>query len=170
LKEICDKLDDALLESFPNDGIKFAGLCQLVTKTNQPHPVTIEDNKQISIDDKWSVIAYHRLNGDAGFDQSDEQDFGRSTGRKLIQPMIMVVATKKEKGEEWIYGFMQEFPESLNDSSLSETYEFIDIDSMSLEVDHEGIYNREFGEGNYEKHRIPWNLWGIKYDVSFIRC
>lgn len=170
MKEICSKLDSLLLASFPNDGIEFNGFCQLVTKTNQPHPTTIPDNEQVSIDDEFNVIAYHRLNGDALFQESEEQDFGRSTGRTITQPMIMIVASKAKKGEEWIYGFMKGFPESIEADDLNDTYQFIDIDNMALEVDHEGIYNREFGEGDYEKHRIPWNLYGIQYDVTFQRC
>lgn len=170
MKEICDKLDEVLLGLFPNDGIKFSGLCQLVAKEDQPHPTTIPDNKQVSIDQKFNVITYHRIFGDAAFDESEEQDFGRSTGRTIVQPMIMIVASKVEKGEEWIYGFMGGFPESIETDDLSETYDFIDIENMSLEVDQEGIYNREFGNGDYEKHRIPWNVYGVRYDVTFIRC
>lgn len=170
MKDICNKLDAILLSSFPNDGIEFNGLCQLVTKTTQTHPATIPDNKQVSIDQKFDVVTYHRIINDAIFNENEEQDFGRSTGRTLVQPMIMVVASKAKKGEEWIYGFMQGFPESIETDGLSETYDFIDIKNMALEVDHEGIYNREFGDGDYEKHRIPWNLYAIRYDVTFQRC
>lgn len=170
MKEICSKLDAVLLSSFPNDGIEFNGLCQLVTKSNQPHPVTIQDNEQVSIDDKFDAVAYHRIFSDASDEIDEELAFGRSTGRKIVQPMIMIVAAKAKKGEEFIYGLMNGFPESIEATGLNEEYEFIDIDNMALEVDHEGIYNREFGDGDYEKHRIPWNLYGIRYDVTFQRC
>lgn len=172
MKEICDKLDSELLAALPNEGIRFFGLSQLVTKSDQPHPVTIEDNKQVSIDDKYNAICYHRLNGTASFGESEEQDFGRSTGRKRVQPMRTVVAHKVHLGEEWIDTFLNEIPESLDveDGGGLDLYEFVDITGLTLVVDQEGIYAQEFGEGGYEKHRIPWNIYAVEYNIEFIRC
>jgi len=172
LKDICDQLDKVLIGEFPSDGIHFEGLCRLVTKSNQPHPVTVQDNKQVSIQDNWDILCYHRLNGQASFEESDEQDFGRSTGRKMIQPVRTVIAHKIKKGEEWIYDFCNGWPESLDveDGSGLDLYEFVDITSMALNVDQEGIYIQEFGESGYEKHRIPWNIYAIEYNIEFIRC
>lgn len=172
MKEICDALDKYLIEGFPSDGIHFEGLCQLVNKGDQAHPVTIYDNKQVSIQGNWDVLCYHRVNGKADFVESDEQDFGRSTGRKVVQPMRTVVAHKVKKGEEWIYDFLNGWPESLDveDGGGLDLYEFVDIIEMGLDIDQEGIYNTEFGGGDYEKHRIPWNIYAIEYNIQFIRC
>lgn len=174
MKDICDKLDATLLGLFPNDGIKFNGLCQQVLKGNQTHPVTIEDNKQVSIQDNWDVICFHRLNGQANFLPSDEeeQDFGRSSGRVFSQPMRTVIAHKVTKGEEWIYTFAQAWPEELRitDSAGVKLYEFVDVDDINLDTDQETIYNTEWGENSYEKHRIPWNIYAIEYNIDFKRC
>lgn len=172
MKEICDELDKVLIGVFPSDGLHLSGLCQLVIKGTQVHPVTVEDNKQVSISDNWDVLCYHRLNGKADYPESDEQDFGRSTGRKVIQPMRTVIAHKVKKGEEWIYDFLKGWPESLDveDGEGLDLYEFVDITGMGLEVDQEGIYTVEFGGGDYEKHRIPWNIYAIEYNIEFIRC
>lgn len=174
MKDICDKLDAELLALFPNDGINFAGLCQLVGKGDQPHPVTVEDNKQISIDDRWDVLLYHRLNGTAQFVTSDEeeQDFGRSTGRVFSQPMITVIVHKVKKGEEWIYDFLQGWPEdvSVTNANGGLIYDFVDIDEIALDTEQEEIYSREFGATDYEKHRIPWNIYAVEYSIDFKRC
>lgn len=172
MKDICDRLDAVLLNAFPNDGIKFAGLCQLVLKGNQPHPVTIEDNKQIAIDQKWDVLCYHRLNGKGDFLPDEEQDFGRSTGRTRVQPIRTIIAHKVEKGEEWIDYFLNGWPESISvtDAAGTNIYDFVDIESMGLDVDQEGIYTTEFGGGDYEKHRIPWNIYAIEWNAEYIRC
>ena len=172
MKEICDKLDEVLLTALPNEGIRFFGLSQLVLKEAQPHPVTIQDNKQVSIDDKYNAICFHRLNGNASFSESEEQDFGRSTGRKRVQPMRTFIAHKVEKGEEWIDTFLNEIPESLDieDGSGLDLYEFVDITNIVVDTDQVGIYETEFGEGGYEKHRISWNIYALEYDIEFIRC
>lgn len=172
MKEICDNLDAILLGALPSEGIRFFGLSQLVTKSDQPHPVTIEDNKQVSIDDKYNAICFHRLNGQSSFAESEEQDFGRSTGRKRVQPMRTVLAHKVTMGEEWLDIFLNEIPESLDveDGSGLDLYEFVDITGISVDTDQEGIYETEFGAGGYEKHRIPWNIYAIEYNIEFIRC
>lgn len=172
MKEICDKLDEILLAALPNEGIRFFGLCQPVLKNDQTHPVTIEDNKQVSLDDKYKAICFHRLNGTADIPESEEQDFGRSTGRKRSQPMRLFIAHKVIMGEEWIDTFWKEIPETLDveDGSGLDIYEFVDITNLSLDTNQVEIYNTEFGDNNYEKHRIPWNIYAIEYNVEFIRC
>lgn len=173
MKDICDKLDSVLLGALPSEGIRFFGLSQLVLKNDQPHPATVQDNIQVSIDDKYNAICFHRLNGQGQFVESEEQDFGRSTGRKRVQPMRTFIAHKVTMGEEWIDTFLNEIPESLDveDGSGLDLYEFVDITNIAVDTDQVGIYETEFGStGGYEKHRIPWNIYAIEYDIEFIRC
>lgn len=176
MKDICDHLDRVLLDLFPNDGIKFNGLCQMVSKVDQVHPVTIEDNKQVSIDDKWDVIMFHRLNGQGNFIGSDgtdeDQGFGRTTRRAFSQPMRTIIAHKVNKGEEWIYDFLEQWPEEINvkDSAGINIYDFVDFEDLNIDTDQESIYINEWGNNSYEKHRIPWNIYALEYNVEFKRC
>lgn len=164
-------MDDFLTTAI-SDEVLYHGLCQLINKGDQPHPITIEGNQQVAIDQKWDALCYHRLDGEATNDPDEEQSFGRSMRRVFIQPMRMVVAHKVDKGEHWIYDFAQAFPESLEieDDDGNQVYELIDIDNMSIITDQEAIYTQEFGSGDYEKHRIPWNIYAIQYQVRFIKC
>lgn len=161
-----------LLAALPNEGIRFFGLSQLVLKKDQPHPTTIYDNQQVSIDDKYNAICFHRLNGTSDIAESEEQDFGRSTGRKRSQPMRLVIAHKVTMGEEWIDTFWKEIPETLDveDGGGLDIYEFVDITNLSMDTNQVEIYNTEFGDSGYEKHRIPWNIYAIEYNVEFIKC
>lgn len=172
MKDIVDNLDETLLGLMPNDGIQFNGLCQQVIKGEQVHPVTIEDKKQVAINDNWDVITFHRLNGDASFPEGKEQDFGRSTGRKRVQPMRMFIAHKVNKGEEWIDTFTNNFPLHLtiSDTSGVLTYEFVELTNLALGVDQVAIYQEEFGENSYENHIQDWNIYALFYDVEFIKC
>lgn len=165
MTEIITKLDETMLGIFPNEGIKFFGLCEQVKKTNQVHPVTIEGKKQVSIQDNWNAIVFHRLLS-AGFSEDELQNFGRSTGRKLVQNIRTIVAAKAKKGEDWIYTFTQNIPESM---TLTD-YEFIDINDINIIIDQEAIYNAEFGENSYEKHIQTWNIYALEYGVEFLKC
>lgn len=172
MMDICNRIDEILLGLMPGDGIRFHGLCQPVIKGNQTHPVTVLDKKQVSIDSRWDAICFHRLNGTASITPSDEQDFGRSLGRKRVQPMRTFIAHKVNKGEEWIDTFINNIPAhiSLVDVNNSPLYEFIDIGELSLLTDQVSIYNEEFGDNNYEKHIQNWNVYALEYSVEFIRC
>lgn len=171
MKDICDKLDNILLAALPNDGIRFFGLSQPVSKGDQTHPVTIQDDLQVSIDQKYDAICFHRLNGDASFAEDEEESFGRDTGRVRVQPMRTFIAHKKEKGEEWIDTFLNNFPNSLDiQSNGVNVYDFVDLENGNLRTDQLAIYNQEFGDNSYEKHVIPWNIYALDYDVQFIKC
>lgn len=165
MKLIMDQLDSDMLGLLPNEGIRFFGLAQLVTKDDQPNPVTIEDNKQIAINDRYEAIVYHRiLNGSLA--PAEDRQFGTKLGRKMIQNMRTIVAYKAGKGEEWIQTFCNNFPEEVNVSG----YDFIDIPDLSLIADQVAVYNAEFGINNYEKHIQDWNIYALEYSVEFIKC
>jgi hypothetical protein len=167
MTDIINKLDETLLGLMPNDGIRFFGLCQQVVKGEQTHPVTIDERKQVSIQDNWDVICFHRRLGTASIEPSDEQDFGRSIGRKVAQNMRTFVAHKVDKGEEWIYDFANNMPVHVD---IAGVYEFVDIGGLTLNTDQVAIYNEEFGENSYEKHIQDWNIYALEYAIEFIRC
>lgn len=165
MTDILGKLDETMLGLFPNDGIQFNGLCDLLKKQDQVHPVTIDDRKQVSINDRWDVIHYHRLEG-ASFASGELQQFGRSTGRQLTQNIRTIVCAKAKKGEDWIYTFVQSIPESLTLTN----YEFIDINDINIIIDQEATYIAEFGNNSYEKHIQTWNIYALEYGVEFLKC
>lgn len=165
MTDILTKLDDTLLGIFPNEGIKFFGLCDLVIKSDQVHPVTIEGKEQVAINDRWDAIVFHRL-GSGTFNPSDEQAFGRKTGKKLSQQVRTVVCVKAKKGEDWIFTFTEAIPETLTVVD----YEFINIEEINLITDQVSVHNTEFGETNYEKHIQTWNIYALEYAIEFDKC
>lgn len=165
MTDILTNLDETMLGIFPNEGIKFFGLCQQVKKNDQVHPVTIEEKKQVSIIDRWNAIVFHRLEN-IGFSEDELQQFGRSSGRKLVQNVRTIVAVKAKKGEDWIYEFTQNIPEKV---TLAD-YEFIDINDINITIDQEAVYNAEFGENSYEKHIQDWNIYALEYGIEFLKC
>lgn len=164
--DIINKLDETMLGLFPNEGIRFEGLCDQVIKGDQVHPVTIDERRQVSINDRWGGLVFHRLLN-SSLDPSDEQSFGRKTGKKFNQVLRTVIAVKAKKGEGFIIDFAQAIPETL---TIADTYEFINIESINLNMDQLSVHNTEFGETNYEKHVQTWNIAALEYEIEFIKC
>lgn len=165
MTDILTKLDETMLGLFPSDGIQFKGICDLVTKGDQVHPVTIEDKKQVSLNDKWECLIYHRILS-ANLAPSDEQSFGRRTGKKLTQQVRTIVAVKAKKGENWVDIYTQSIPETLS----VDLYEFINIEEIALIKDQLAVHNAEFGDTSYEKHIQTWNISALEYDIEYLKC
>jgi hypothetical protein len=154
------------------------GFCELGKRTNegstQPLPMTItgtHKRRQVALDDRYQLITWTRLPGTISFGETvDEQDwaFGLDQGNVSNAGLRMIVAHKVELGENLIVDIARGFPSTLS----NDNYKVISIDKpgISIDADHETIYNTELGAGQYEKHRTAWNLYVISLTVQYIRC
>jgi hypothetical protein len=167
LKDICDQIDAYILTKLSCDGIKFFGFAELVKKTDQYHPVTIPDRKQVAIDDRFDGIMYHRILS-SGLTQPEEWQRGNISLSLFSSRMRTLLALKVKKfAEEYIFDFNKAMPDVLD----IDGYHLVDVtNNVGIITDQEAVYKTEFGDNSYEKHILNWNIYAIEYNVEFIKC
>lgn len=167
MKDICEAIDSYVIDKLPCPGIKFFGLAELAKKADQPHPVTINDRKQISINDRYDGIFYHRLLS-SGLTQPDNLQWGNVALSLYKSRIRSVLAFRVNKlAEEFIYDFTNAMPDILELTG----YKSIDVtNDVTIIADQEAVYKTEFGGGDYEKHILTWNIYALEYGIEFIKC
>lgn len=166
MKKITEILDKILYAHLPNDGIKFYGLAELVSKENSKYPVTVNDREKCAINDKWDAVVYHRVISNVP-SLSDDFSFGLRTATRNEVTLRTVVAYKINKGEEWRYTFANAFPQIIQEVV---GYEYIEVRPTSFNEDHEAVMNEEFVEVPYHHHRLTWNVFSFDNIVEFVKC
>lgn len=167
MTDICNAIDESIIETLPCPGIKFFGLCEQSIKGKQVHPVTVNDRVQVSLNDRYDGIAYYRLLS-SGDSQPAEYQWGNKQNNVFKSRLRNVIAFKVNKlSEEFVFDFVNAMPETIELTG----YKLIDVqNNTNIVVDQKGIYMQEFGDGDYEKHILTWNIYAIEYDVEFIKC
>lgn len=176
MTDIVSSIDSCMNTNYGNYTHTFFGLCELARKSStdgaiQPMPATITGTHkrvQVSLDDKKQLITYFRIGESSLGEEIDGNDwsFGLDSGNVNTTQLIMIVAHKVELGEKLIYSIAKSLPDILTVSG----YELVSLAKESIQVDHdhEEIYLREFGAGNYERNRLTWNLYALTFNVEFI--
>ncbi len=173
MEEICDNIDAILLAAFPGQGLNPYGLCELVKKDGKPNPVQVtpigNTRKQAQIHDQWNGIFYHRILANNDIIEDEEHSFGATYKKRFNVRMRTVVAYKIKLGERFMFEFAKAFPEKLSTLELTD-YKFVHLGQGNLIADHEAVFVQEYGDNSYEKHRTPWNIFALEYDIEFIMC
>lgn len=152
---------------FKDQGLKAYGLCELIQKDGKSNPVTVDRTRQIAqIHDRYNGIFYHRLLS-GSFQDDEEFSFGKQMSRRFTGRIRTFIAYKVQLGEDFIFSFVKAFPDKINTPS---GYKFVHLSQGTLIADHEAVYNQEYGNNSYEKHRTPWNIYALEYDIEFILC
>lgn len=167
MEKICLEIDKAILATLPTKGLKAYGLCELVTKGKQIHPVTCKDRKQAEIHDLFDGIFYHRfLNATPAEDV--DFSFGIDISDRVSARLRTFVAFKVKLGEEFIFDFIKALPVRMSITGFKLLQRSSNVD---LIADHEGVYSQEYGEKTpYEHHRTSWNIYAVEYNIEFILC
>jgi len=131
MTEIIDYINEQLNASEVCNGFNLNGICKLVTKTDQPHPVNILDDKQIAPNDRYDGIVYHRLLNDTITDAPDDS-FGSVLEKQHSQIVRTVVMVKRKKGEGWIDDLINLIPKTIDTIT---DYKRIDIGNISKNTD-----------------------------------
>lgn len=164
MTEVCDKINEEI-EDFVDNG-SLNTLCELITKDNQPHPITVTTRRQVAPNDRYDAVIYYRIL-DSPVNAEEPDMWGRTFRKKVAQRLRMVVFVKHSKGESWIYDLINELPDTL----VVTGYRAIDLGpNFNLIVDQQGIYQQELGANDYERHATSWNIYAIEFDVNLIRC
>lgn len=167
MTDVIDALDSYMNDLFSGKGIKAEGLCELIKKGSSVQPVHVDSRKHVAINDKYDGLMYHRILSPGAGGPSEENSFGSSIARMHGIRIRTVLATKHKLGETLRYDFANMLPSTLE----VEGYRLVDIsENVTMIEDQEGIYNQEFGGGDYEKHATAWNINALEYEISFIRC
>lgn len=176
MTEIVNALDAWMETNYGSFIHKFWGFCELSNRTHenriQPIPVTItgtHKREQVSLDDKKELITWVRVvdNGSVGNDiEGNDWSFGISSAPVQTVTLQLIVAHKVELGENIAYNLARYLPDFLAANGFSIVT--VDRQNISVDSDHESIYLTELGQGKYEQHRFPWNLYAIRIPVQFI--
>lgn len=166
MKAILDQIDKSILASLSDKSVKAYGLCIQVKKGASIQPITIESKIQAAVNDEWDLCYFHRLLNDE-VDDNEEFQFGGSTPKMHHQKVRTFVAIKRKLTDEFIDRFINAIPEKL----VMEGYKVIDVADGVLENnDQDAVYIAEYGDADYEKHRIPYYIYALEYDVNYIKC
>lgn len=166
MTDIIEAFDAYMIARFIDKGLKPYGLAELIKKGSSVQPVHVTTRQHIAINDKWDGQWYHRIIS-SGKATSEEDSFGSTEAKVQTVRLRTVFATKHKMGELIRYSFARTIPDILT----VEGYRRVDFSNdLTMIEDQEGVYNQEWGAGDYEKHATAWNIVAMEYDVSFIAC
>jgi hypothetical protein len=175
MTDIIEAIDAWTEEEYSELNQKLFGFCELMRKSaagnEQPMPVTIEGRKQVALDDRRELVTWIRMSDTVQTSNSvEDQDwaFGLDDAPVQYTTLRWVVAHKTTLGEKFIHNLLKAVPSMFE----VEGYQIISVNksSSSIDTEHESIYNAEFGNNNYEKHRFTWNLYVINLNIEYIIC
>jgi hypothetical protein len=174
--EIIEAIDAYTTAKYPQLNMKLWGFCELAHNTSknqsdQPIPMTAygyQERKQVALDDRYDFITWCRWVSPVSYRVNEDWSFGRNQSLEASITLRIVVAHKVELGETLIFDFARNIPGKMNLAGFQ--YVFLDDSSPSIDPDHETIYRTELGKTEYEKHRIPWNLYTVDAIFNFIQC
>jgi len=171
MTEFITAIDEYTNERYGSLKVKTFGFCELMHKTaensDQPIPVTIPNRAQVSLDNKFDLITWVRWEEPVSYQVSDEWSYGKNTAREGSLVARIVIAHKVELGEDLVFDFVNNFPNTLNIPGFN--FIFIE-DNQRVDPNHEGIYLTELGKTVYEKHRFTWNLYVVNFTFQFMSC
>lgn len=150
---LIEKIDESLPYKGPG---KLYGLAEVINgRDNEVFPVTIPLRERINPKDTWKIQTYHRQMTSQRGDTSLE--FG--TQKTFLLTMRNVIIANPEYGEDFIYEYLNEFPEQV---AINGAYGVI-LEPAQIEHDHMVIANAEFGQAWEDKHRLTKNFWSVTY-------
>ena len=168
MEKICREIDTCILAALPTAGLKAYGLCELVSKSDQQNPVTVDKTrKQAAFVDTQNGHFYHRfISGNSTEDE--DMSFGIDISDRVSPRMRIFLAYKIQLGEEFVFDFIKAIPKKM----ALDGYKFVHrSSSVDLITDHEAVYNQEYNEKTaYERHRTTHNIFAIEYNLEFIKC
>lgn len=171
MEEILNNLDTNLLSTFNDKGLKSYGYCELIQKDGKVNPVTCsltatkKGRITAEIHDRFNGIFYHRLLN-SPWSEDEDFTFGQTMAKRFVCRMRTVIAYKIQLGEDFIFDFIKAMPDRIS----VDGYKFVTFSSGTLIADHESVSTQEYGAIPYEKHRTPWNIFALEYDIEFIKC
>lgn len=172
---LIDEINDHINNYFSTYTLKNWGFCELMKKSagegkvEQPMPVTIPERKQVSLLDNYQIITWIRQNQQVTYDGSEDWSFGKNEARFASLPLRLIFCNKVSlaNSEKLVYSFIHNFPSKFS----VDGYRLVFTEATpSIDPDHEAIYREELGNTVYEKHRFPWNIYGVNITIQFIEC
>lgn len=163
MKEVVDYIDQQLAICYPN--YKYWGLGEIVTKSKDVFPVTVQSREKICLDDAYDAVIWHR-EVSATQQEDDEFSFGLKTETRYIVTLRTIVAYKIEVGEEFKFIFPNSFPREIPLSG----YQIFEVIAGSMNINHEQVAQEEEIHTQYNKHRICWNIFSFENELQFIFC
>lgn len=177
MTEIVQAIDD-FIDNRYEYAKKLYGFCELSRKTagegnvEQIMPMTIPDppgasRERVALDDRYNFITWTRWVNPVQYEVSEEWSFGKDEARVGTVTLRLVLAHKTSLGEDIVLDLVNALPTEFTISGYQ--FAFV-VGNPSIDPDHEGIWQTEFSNTAYEKHRFTWNLYAVNITVQFLEC
>lgn len=170
MKSILDEVDRQINATLNNQGVKAYGLCKQAIKSDQVHPVTWDEQKQVAVNDKYLCAYFHRLLDDILSEDIEEFAFGRSYKARhnhKVRTVVIVKHNKQQVQDDWIDKFIDAIPLQIT----IDGFKFINLSQdMNKIVDFDGVYKAEFGDDEYEKRILPYYVYALEWTVDYMTC
>lgn len=161
---VTDYIDSVLSGLYPE--IHFFGLAELVTKSEERFPATVNGRVKVSLDNQYSGICYHRIINNSPA-VSEELSFGI---RPTVQDNVTIRTVLAYKISEFDEMFRYEFENAMPRTIRLTGYDPIFIEPGDANEDHEQIAIDESLQTPYEKHRVTWNIYSFDNVCELIIC
>lgn len=182
MNEVVDHIDAQYLSLYPE--YKFWGLSEIVTKAKDRFPVQcvpVNGNREkVCLDDSYDCVVWHRQISATRI-ENEEESFGLVLQKEFNVILRTIVAYKIELGEEFMFDFIDNFPNAnTNSGSFDSTFDItfqglsgylvLDAEPGDINLDHEAIARDEEIHTQYNQHRICWNIFTFDNTFRFILC
>lgn len=141
---------------------KYFGECEKFTKGNQGILLNLK-SEQVTLDDRFNIISWFRVLDDSPEIGSDH-GFGFNHGMQPSKRIKWLIAYKKNLGNS-----IKDIIYKLSEDQINYRNFSIDLD-FKINPDHESVYNSEFKDDSYEKHRMTWRLFSVEFKIMLYEC
>lgn len=164
MKVVTDYIDTYLNLELSDPYIHYYGLAELVTKSEERFPATVNNRDKVAIDNAYSAFCYHRvINNTPSF--NDDISFGL---KRKQQNSVVIRTVLGYKISEYDEMFRYDFASTMPQVIQLDGYEPIFLEPSNSIEDHEQLAIDESLQLPYEKHRLTWNLYAFESTIEIV--
>lgn len=147
--------------------VQQLGICHFIETDNGKMPVTVESEAtEACPDDRYLVTTYHRLLNGA-YELRDDLSFGKKMKGENKQKVRMIVFIQFSEGQSLIDDIFNAMPDNI----VLEGYENIFVSrTANILRDRSTLWSDEFGGSYGDKYQMTYHIYGIEYDLNYIKC
>ena len=166
MKPVTEYIDNYLDTQLMDTGIHYYGLAELVTRSEERFPATVNGRLKVSFDNSYAAFCYHRvISNTPSF--NEELSFGLT---RVVQENVIIRTVLAYKISEYDEMFRYDFENAMPRVIRLSGYDPIFLEPSNANEDHEQIVIEESLELPYEKHRVTWNVYSFDNSVELILC
>jgi len=174
IEQISEHLDSPLKGLLPNS--KFWGLVHKVQQEGVLVPMKLKPDsnaKRVSVDDTYTAVSYHYLNGDILSEHNEEESLGFYDCYDVRVPMVFCLVGRADRlakhGINDVESLAIKIQKSFFSSKLPCTEEFchVKIKEGSTNTRKENVLAAEFDGNPFENLNLKMHFIRIEYVLRF---